>query len=212
MSTQAQITANQANAQQSTGPKTVWGKAASCRNNFQHGFTGRFTVLKWEIQDNFEDLLMNLVAEHLPTSVTENLLVEKMAQSWWLRQRAEYMQMMCFYSESPIVKPEREKDLPLYIRYQTTHDRAFHKALNDLLKLRAEKRKQEIGFESQQAKQALAAHRQANENRKQERHQWVVLLDQAKVDNQVLQNMNLPGSADRVGAGIERIIAAEKAA
>jgi hypothetical protein len=32
----AQVAANQANAQHSTGPKTMQGKAISARNNFKH--------------------------------------------------------------------------------------------------------------------------------------------------------------------------------
>jgi hypothetical protein len=39
---------------------------------------------------------------------------------------------------------------------QSTHDRAFHKSLNTLLKLRAEKCKAEIGFVSQEMKQSRA--------------------------------------------------------
>jgi hypothetical protein len=40
-------------------------------------------------------------------------------------------------------------------RYLTMHERAFHKCLADLLKLRAEKQKQEIGFASQARKEEL---------------------------------------------------------
>ncbi|MGI9069968.1 MAG: hypothetical protein ACR2JB_01230 [Bryobacteraceae bacterium] len=60
MTTSAQVAANQANAQHSTGPKTPEGKAISCRNSFQHGLTGAFTVLPWEKQDEFDMLLANL--------------------------------------------------------------------------------------------------------------------------------------------------------
>jgi hypothetical protein len=66
-----------------------------------------------------------------------------MAQHHWLRDRAGLLQSNCFQDEGSI----DEKRLALYLRYQTTHERAFHKCLNDLLKLRAEKRKNEIGFE-----------------------------------------------------------------
>jgi hypothetical protein len=48
--------------------------------------------------------------------------------------------------------------------------------MNDLLKLRAAKRKEQIGFESQQ--------------RKQERHKWDILLAEAKVDGQQLHDLN----------------------
>jgi hypothetical protein len=42
--TPAQVAANQANAQRSTGPRTPQGKAASALNNFRHDFNGAFTV------------------------------------------------------------------------------------------------------------------------------------------------------------------------
>jgi hypothetical protein len=103
-----------------------------------------------------------------------------MAQHYWLAQRALNLQQLCF-DESGV----DEKRLALYLRYQTTHERAFHKCLNDLLKLRAEKRKEQNGFVSQQHKEADQARRQARENRQQERHKWADLMDSAKVDHQV---------------------------
>jgi hypothetical protein len=41
------------------------------------------------------------------------------------------------------------------MRYQTTHERAFHKCLQDLLKMRKQMAKELIGFESQKQQQAL---------------------------------------------------------
>jgi hypothetical protein len=151
MSTEAQITANRANAQHSTGPKSDSGKAASCQNNLRHGFTGAFAVLLGEKQEDFDALLADLRAEHQPASITETLLVQKMAQSWWLRTRALQLQDTCFAEDSV-----DQKQLALYLRYQTTNEHSFHKALGELLKLRAEKRKLEIGFESQEQKQNRA--------------------------------------------------------
>jgi hypothetical protein len=45
MASAAQIAANQANAQKSTGPKSPPGKAMSCRNSVKHGMSGRGIVL-----------------------------------------------------------------------------------------------------------------------------------------------------------------------
>jgi len=42
MTTEAQIRANQANAQHSTGPKTEEGKTISARNNLRVGLTGGY--------------------------------------------------------------------------------------------------------------------------------------------------------------------------
>jgi hypothetical protein len=224
MSTPAQIAANQKNSQLSTGPKSEEGKAASSKNNFRHGFTGAFAILPWEKQEDFNTLLDELRAEHQPATITETLLVERMAQSYWLSQRAiKLQQISCFHDETD--SAEREKKLALYLRYQTTHDRNFHKSLNDLLKLRAEKRKAEIGFESQEAKQNRereraereqnrARQQAAAEKRREELHKWKVLRAEADVDHRILQNLslNLQNPAYRLSVGAERIIAAENAA
>jgi hypothetical protein len=190
MSTEAQVRANQENAQHSTGPKTEHGKATSSRNNFRHGFTGAFHLLPAENQSQFAGLLESLRNEHKPSTITEAVLVETMAQSFWLVQRAIAFQGECL-TDPEISAAEQQKQLSLYLRYQTTHQRAFHRSLNDLLKLRAEKRKQEIGFESQKQKEAIIALRQSAENRRQERHKWDVLLAEAKVDHQHVLTSNL---------------------
>jgi hypothetical protein len=82
-------------------------------------------------------------------------------------------QEMCFQRDIPDC--DSEKKLGLYLRYQTTHDGAFHKYFDQLLKHRAETRKQGIGFESQKATQADQA-------RKQETHAARVRVANAKAD------------------------------
>jgi hypothetical protein len=125
MATEAQILANQQNAQHSTGPKSESGKAASCKNNFKYGLTGSsFTVLEFEDQDEYDQLLCGLRFEHQPSTMTESILVEEMAQSYWLRKRALYLQDLCATDEQLSLE-HQEKRLALFIRYQTTHDRAF---------------------------------------------------------------------------------------
>ena len=204
MSTPAQVAANQANSQHSSGPKTDQGKASSCLNNFRWGFCGSFTLLKSEDEEEFSALQAGLNAEHKPSTVTEVLFVEKMAQHHWLSQRAIMLQNVSMGDDRLSLR-DKERQFSLFLRYQTTNDRAFHRCLHDLLKLRAEKRRTEIGFESQKQKQA-------DEARKEERHTWAILHAQGKADNQILQNMQFPESRERVEAGIRRIIALEKAA
>ncbi len=139
--TPAQQSANQQNAQHSTGPRTEEGKAKSSRNSSTHGLCGtRFRLLHFESQGEYDELEAGLRTEHEATTLTETLLVRKMAQSWWLRERAQ------FFIDALL--PDKTgkgflDDVPLYMRYQAQHDRAFHKALNDLLKLRAERRLEE---------------------------------------------------------------------
>jgi hypothetical protein len=68
-----------------------------------------------------------------------------MAQHHWLRSRAEAFESGCFRDDGTL----DDKRLALFMRYRSSHERAFSKCLAELLKLRAEKRKLEIGFESQ---------------------------------------------------------------
>jgi hypothetical protein len=196
-------------------------------NAVLHGLTGAFIFLPGESADDFHNLQESLRAEHNPETPTETFLVEGMAQHYWLEQRAIRLQGLCFDEAGAC---HAEKQLGLYLRYQTTHERAFHKSLNTLLKLRAEKRKAEIGFVSQESiqnrarqqaemKQSRArqqaeaeSRKQAAEKRKQELHKWNVLLAQARVDNQELQNMKLETPEHHIQGRIQRIIAAEKAA
>ena len=188
MATEAQILANQQNAQLSTGPVTESGKAASCQNNFRHGLAGcAFRVLASEDQDEFDQLLASLTAEHQPSTTTETILISKMAQHYWLSQRAQRLQDLTMAEDLPA--KDQDRQFSLFLRYQTTNDRAFHRSLNDLLKLRAEKRRMEIGFESQQHKRADQARREAAEKRKQELHELAILLAQARLTHQqVLTN------------------------
>jgi hypothetical protein len=98
-----------------------------------------------------------------------------MAQHHWLRNRAELLQSNCFADDGSI----DEKRLALYLRYQTTHERAFHKCLNDLLKIRAEKRRAETGFESQKRKQEKHDRKQEQHQMKKDVHKWAVALAEA---------------------------------
>jgi hypothetical protein len=187
MSTASQIQANRENAKLSSGPKSEAGKAAAALNNLRHGLSGAFRVLATESQDEFDLLLAKLREEHQSTTFTETVLVEAMAQHHWLRQRALALEPSCYDSATGQIT--NEKQLALYLRYQTTHERAFHKALHDLLKLRAEKRKQQIGFESQQRARAEHLRKQAEHERRQEkhymkkdRHKWDLLLAEAKLE------------------------------
>ncbi len=211
MSTQAQVAANQANAQHSSGPKTAEGKAISCLNHFRHGFTGAFTVLASESQDMFDALDLTLRAEHKPQTVTETVLIDKMAQYIWLGRRAIDLQQDTM-SDTALPLDVKEKFFALYLRYQTTNDRGFHKCLSDLLKLRAEKRKEQIGFDSQKRLEAEELRREANEKRKQDKHKMQIWLLQAEGEHRELKNSALDTSGAGLQPRIERILTHQKAA
>jgi hypothetical protein len=81
MSTEAQINANRANAEHSSGPKSEEGKAASSRNHFSHGlctYDTIFFILPFESPDAYSILRATLLSEHRPETETEHILVDRM--------------------------------------------------------------------------------------------------------------------------------------
>ena len=95
----------------------------------------------------FRCLLDDLLDQHQPANVTEQILVEKMAQNKWLSDRAFRLQGEAFCAI--MMGGEKfavPKELGLLIRYRTSAENAFHKAHNELVKAQKERAKSEIGF------------------------------------------------------------------
>jgi hypothetical protein len=95
----AQLTANRANAQLSCGPKTEAGRAVSSQNRTTHGLArhnGTFVLLSTEDPNGFEALKAALAEEHQPSTETESTLINAMAESHWLANRAQTLQTTCF--------------------------------------------------------------------------------------------------------------------
>jgi len=154
MSTPAQIAANRRNAKRSTGPRTPEGKAKAALNSISYGFAASIYFLEDEDPEEFYALQHALIDEFLPDTSTEQILVEKMALNQWLNLRATRLQSKILVINQPLLTIP--KDLGLLIRYQTTADRAFHKAHAELLKAQKERKNQEIGFVSQNPQENLS--------------------------------------------------------
>ncbi len=154
MATAAQISANQWNAQSSTGPTSEKGKHASSQNRTTHGLCHNHTcfyLLAGEDPRKYSELYTSLEEEHQPQAETERILVRHLAQHEWLRTRALRLQQTCFDANLQIID---NRQFALFLRYQTTHERAFYKALQELQTIRAQRSKEQIGFESQKRMQA----------------------------------------------------------
>jgi len=186
----AQLTANRANALHSTGPKTDAGRAISSQNRTTHDLArhnGTFILLPSEDPNGFEALKASLAAEHQPTTETESILINNMAESHWLANRAQTLQNTCLDPQTgQITDPAL---FGLYLRYQTTHTRAFHKCLNDLLKLRCERRKTENGFEAQERKKEELRLQNERNERKKEHHEWDIRLKRCELGSRITKNV-----------------------
>ncbi len=182
MATPAQIEANRENAKHSSGPTSDAGKQASSFNNRRHGLTGHtFFFMDCENPEEFDALRKALKDEHKPTTVTEHIFVDKMAQQYWMSQRAQMLQTTML-NDNEVFEEEVQRQVSTFLRYQIQHDRLFQRAFHDLLKLRAEKRKEQIGFESQKRVQAQETRREAVEIRKIEHHYLTTAILKSKLN------------------------------
>jgi hypothetical protein len=68
-----------------------------------------------------------------------------MAQHEWMRRRALNIQNNILQDEGTF----RSQGFQLFMRYESQHERAYNSCFNQLLKLRAAKRSEKIGFERQ---------------------------------------------------------------
>ena len=181
------------------------------RNNLEtHGLArhnGAFVLLSTEDPAAFAALKASLAAEHQPSTETEFILVNGMAESHWLANRAQTLQNTCLDPQTGQIADAAL--FALYLRYQTTHTRAFHKCLNDLLKLRSERRKIENGFEAQNRKKEELRIQNERHEIKKDRHEWDIRLKDAAFCHRAGQNVINFNKATRENPGFEAQFTAE---
>ncbi len=139
--------ANRVNAQKSTGPKTEQGKAVSSQNSFKHGLYSKAIIIPGEDPAKFEALRSDLAAEHRPVGLTEELLVDEIAQHYWRMKRFRALDAQMYKSngrnEAGGTAIDTGNwvqciDLGLFSSIQralNSAERSFYKALNTLREL-----------------------------------------------------------------------------
>jgi hypothetical protein len=153
MATKAQIEANRRNAQSSTGPRTDDGKARIRQNALRHGLCAAIPQMSDEDPDDIQQLLSTLRDEHQPVGASEEILVYKIAEHFFYGKRASYLlsEQLDFADNGE----NNTRQVALMLRYHTTADRGYYRALNELRKVQKVRRLQEIGFVSQNAAQPV---------------------------------------------------------
>ncbi|MBI5283231.1 MAG: hypothetical protein HY858_16220 [Candidatus Solibacter usitatus] len=142
MASQAQVAANQANAQHSTGPRTAAGKANSSRNHTSHGLSSREFVIDPGQEQEFDDFMTQLRATIQPAGAVESGLFTQLAHASWTARRCRraevQLQETSYYPhlDCMIVSDtaERHRNIDLYARRA---ERAYHKALKEIKALQA---------------------------------------------------------------------------
>jgi hypothetical protein len=88
MATEAQVAANCANAQKSTGPRTPEGKEKAAQNALKHGLFARETVIRGEDQDEFEVYREMLLGQLIADTPLEEILAARIVDLSWRLKRA----------------------------------------------------------------------------------------------------------------------------
>ena len=141
MSTQSQITANQANAQQSTGPRTAEGKSIASQNSTKHGLTGKFVLIAAEDPDEFLAYMQEYFSQHNPATMDEQFLVRQMAEAMWRLRRVQRLELPLF-DTAPLANPftdaDHSKELLNLTRYQKSLESSYFRASRELRTIRKE--------------------------------------------------------------------------
>ena len=138
MATPAQVAANQANSQKSTGPKSPEGKARSSRNSFKHGLYSKDLVLPNEDPAELDQLRASLRAEHQPVNTTEDMLVNDLAENFWRLRRMREFETRAMLPEN-IVDWHQTGLLAVVQRTMASAERGFHKTLTALRRLQKDR-------------------------------------------------------------------------
>ena len=151
MATPAQITANRANAQKSTGPRSVEGKSASRFNALKHGIDAASIVIPGEDPAEYDSLVAQYLHEYRPQSASESFHVDTMIRADWQKRRLETVEADLFrtiMTESPdnslaavLLAESPAAKLLLRIQRQiAAFERTWHRANTELRRARAEGR------------------------------------------------------------------------
>ena len=156
MASPAQIAANRANAQKSTGPRSVEGKSASRFNALKHGIDAASIVIPGEdpaeydaLVAEYQSLADQYLIEFSPQSASESFHVDTMLRADWLKRRLEtveadlYRTIMieapCNSLATALLAETPAAKLLLRIQRQiAAFERTWHRANNEFNRARAE--------------------------------------------------------------------------
>ncbi len=96
MISEKQLEANRRNAQSSTGPKSLEGKARSSRNNLRHGLTGQVIIMPGEDREAHDTFCNELIDGFTPETPIERQLAHSVAEDSWRLNRARAIENNMF--------------------------------------------------------------------------------------------------------------------
>jgi hypothetical protein len=98
MASPAQINANRANAQKSTGPRSVEGKSVSRFNALKHGIDAASIVIPGEDPADYQTLVAHYLHEYRPQSASESFHVDTMLRADWHKRRLQLVEADLYHT------------------------------------------------------------------------------------------------------------------
>ena len=144
MSTPAQIEANRANSQRSTGPRTEDGKRASAANATREGLTSARHIVRPGEEAHYEAMRANLTKELEPEGEFQTQCFEVIVHAAWNIQRCIVLegelQLQAFEKGSldAMLDDEIAVKLDRLYRYKKMHENSQRKAVAQLGRLQSE--------------------------------------------------------------------------
>jgi len=157
MSSQKQIDSARANGAKSHGPRTEEGRQKSSLNALKHGLYSASVVLPTESREQYDQMLDAYIRQLQPEGPVELDLVEEMAAAKWRQRRLWAVETDLFEEEMNQTKAQLDDDeieytpitpltqaydnlsqrsaLQLLVRHEARLERAYSRALKNLLEL-----------------------------------------------------------------------------
>ena len=132
----ARQSANSANAQLSTGPRTPAGKARSSQNARKHGLTSKDLVIGPEDREEFNGLLAQLQDDIDPQGALQQTLFDQLVAAAWNLRRLRRMETELCSGAATYLDLLNDNELQTKLdrlaRHATRIERTFHRSLKEL--------------------------------------------------------------------------------
>jgi len=140
----AQLAANTANAQLSTGPRTPEGKAISSKNSFKHGLSSRDCIVAPEDQPEFDKMLDSYSQELRPVGQLEQDLFQQFLLAAWNLRRIRRLESVKTSINDPrcvdpLLDPILDTHYDRLSRYHSRFERTFSRSLKHLKELQTDR-------------------------------------------------------------------------
>ncbi len=180
MASTEQLTANRANAQQSTGPTSSEGKAKVSHNALKTGLTGRTVLLPSDDVAAYQAHMERVLAQYSPATDAEKRLTESIADALWRLDRIRSLETGIYAIGRRELASQFADEQDLAVRKTMIEGQIFLTYRRDLnnLSIQEARLRRQCAKEETELKRLIAERRAAAEQQQQaEKARWRNALD-----------------------------------